>query len=97
MLGEGARAEGGGLSAAPRARSGKGWSFIFMVILIAGLYLGIGIGYNYKKMGLRGVEAVPNISFWRQVPGLVKDGVTFSAEQSKAGMEYVQQKYLRKG
>lgn len=74
----------------------KGWSFVFLVLLAAGLYLGIGIGINKYKYGMQGIEAVPNIGFWRQVPGLVKDGVAFSAEQSKAGVEYIQQKYLRK-
>jgi len=76
---------------------GKGWNFIFMVIFFFALYLGIGIGFNKYKRGMEGVEAVPNIDLWRQVPGLVKDGVTFSVGQSKEGIEYVQQKYLRKG
>jgi len=74
----------------------KGWSFVLLVLLIAALYLGIGIGINKYKFGMQGIEAVPHISFWRQVPGLVKDGVAFSASQSKAGAEWVQQKYLRK-
>jgi len=76
---------------------GKGWNFVFLVCLFTALYLGIGIGFNKYKMGLTGIEAVPNIGFWRQVPGLVKDGCTFSLTQGKAGVEYVQQKYLRKG
>jgi len=75
---------------------GKGWSFIFFVCLIAVAYLGGGIAFNKYKMGLTGVEAVPNIGFWRQVPGLVKDGVTFSAGQSKMAAEYIQTKYLKK-
>ena len=74
----------------------RGWSFVFFVVLVAGLYLGIGIGINKYKFGLDGIESVPHISFWRQVPGLVKDGVTFSVAQSKQAAEYVQQRYLRK-
>ena len=74
----------------------KGWSFVFLVLAGAVLYLAVGIGINKYKFGLEGIETVPHISFWRQVPGLVKDGVTFSVAQSKQGAEFVQQKYLRK-
>jgi len=74
----------------------KGWSFVFLVVLAVGLYLIIGIGINKYKFGMDGIETVPHIAFWRRVPGLVKDGVTFSVAQSKAGVEFVQQKYLRK-
>ena len=66
------------------------------MLFAAALYLCIGIGINKYKYGMQGIEAIPNISFWRQLPGLVKDGVSFSASQTKAGVDFVQQKYLRK-
>ena len=32
----------------------------------------------YKAKEARGVEAIPNIEFWRSLPGLIKDGCVFS-------------------
>ena len=36
------------------------------------LYVAIGVAYNYKFKGQTGVEMVPNIEFWRSLPGLLK-------------------------
>jgi hypothetical protein len=41
------------------------------------VYLLAGVSYN-KFKGESGVELVPNISFWREFPGLVQDGFTFT-------------------
>jgi len=70
-----------------------GWTLIFWILFGACAYLGIGIAYNWKQHGLQGVEAVPNLAFWRELPGLVKDGVVFTTEKAKIGFEYAQQKY----
>jgi len=42
-----------------------------------------GFAIKWHKFGMRGVEAVPNIDFWRQVPGLVFDGITLSVSKAK--------------
>jgi len=34
--------------------------------------------------GAQGIEKIPNIGFWREVPGLVKDGVTFVVAPARA-------------
>lgn len=36
------------------------------------MYLVVGIAYNVKFRGATGAEAIPNMGFWRQLPGLVK-------------------------
>ena len=74
---------------------GRGWRFVFLVLTSICLYLGIGIGVKWHKFGMRGAEAVPNIDLWRQVPGLVKDGVTFSAGQAKVGYGVVNEKVFK--
>lgn len=55
-----------------------GWIFIISFGVATVLYCGGGMFYKYKKLGVTGIETVPNIEFWRDYPGLVKDGVAFS-------------------
>ena len=69
---------------------GKGWSFIFFVWLITAAYLGGGIAFNKYKMGSRASRRSRTSASGGR-PGLVKDGVTFSAGQSKMAAEYIQQ------
>eukprot|EP00808_Paulinella_micropora_P030075 g69078.t1 len=47
------------------------------------LYLLLGILYKSKVQGTSGVESIPNIDFWRQVPELVKDGIIFTMRGCK--------------
>lgn len=46
--------------------SGKIGSLFFWVIVIFLIYCVAGTVYNYKNNGLKGVEALPNIDFWRE-------------------------------
>lgn len=55
-------------------------------------YIGGGYTYNYKVKELRGREAVPQLEYWEQVPGLVKDGCAFSWGQTKAFVQYLKDK-----
>jgi len=48
--------------------------------------------YNYKYKELRGTEAVPQIEYWRQLPGLVKDGCKFSWQQTNKFIEHMTSK-----
>merc|ERR1712072_1576330 len=54
-----------------------GWFFILMFSLAMGSYCGVGMVYKYKKLGVTGIETLPNIEFWRDLPGLVKDGIAY--------------------
>jgi hypothetical protein len=55
------------------------WGFFFLLgaSVCAMLYIGVGTLYGQSK-GDQGLDAVPNIEFWRVLGGLVKDGVNFS-------------------
>lgn len=54
-----------------------GWFFITMFAIVMGLYCGIGMIWKYKKLGVTGIETIPNIEFWRDYPGLIKDGMAY--------------------
>lgn len=54
-----------------------GWFFITMLSITMALYCGIGMVWKYKKLGVTGIETVPNIEFWRDLPGLIKDGIAY--------------------
>lgn len=55
---------------------GSGWWFVIAVFVGLSCYCGIGVYMNMQR-GLQGAEAVPNADFWRELPGLVQDGVKF--------------------
>jgi len=45
------------------------------------LYLAIGMVVKYNRYDARGVDMVPNIDFWREFPGLIRDGMRFTYEK----------------
>merc|ERR1711871_852623 len=47
------------------------------------LYLGGGMIYNYKVKEKRGIEMVPNLEFWRALPGYTKVGCIYSYGKAK--------------
>jgi len=60
--------------------SGLSGGSIFCIILLCGLFLYIVIGVLYKtfSLGATGAERFPNIDFWKDLPGLIKDGFSFT-------------------
>jgi len=52
---------------------------ILLIIGFCGfaVYCAIGAVYQFKVKEARGVEIIPNNSFWFQLPGLVKEGCRF--------------------
>jgi len=74
---------------------GRGWKFVILVLTSFFLYFAIGFGIKYQKYGMRGAEAVPNVDMWRQVPGLVKDGVSFTAGGAKVGYGVLNEKVFK--
>jgi len=59
--------------------SGCGGGCAFLIIFFVGffVYFAAGFAYNYKNKELRGVEAIPQVDFWKDLPFLVKDGVLY--------------------
>eukprot|EP00667_Euglena_gracilis_P018037 EG_transcript_19102 len=60
-------------------RYGWGWKVLLALGLLAAAYFGGGGYYNRRYRGLAGMEAVPNVAFWKDLPFLVLDGAKFAA------------------
>ena len=59
----------------------SGWPgllLISLLIIAVALYFAIGMPIMYYVKGARGLEMIPLISFWKDFPFLVKDGVMFT-------------------
>jgi hypothetical protein len=57
------------------------FSIVVFVIVFGAfpMYIGVGIAVKVKGQGeALDIEAVPQIEFWRSLPGLVKDGFVFT-------------------
>eukprot|EP01012_Entosiphon_sulcatum_P003145 TRINITY_DN10899_c0_g1_i1.p2 TRINITY_DN10899_c0_g1~~TRINITY_DN10899_c0_g1_i1.p2 ORF type:complete len:236 (-),score=49.11 TRINITY_DN10899_c0_g1_i1:49-756(-) len=59
--------------------SGGAGGWIFVGLLLGGffLYFVIGTIFNIKKRELKGVQAIPHVEFWKDLPFLTKDGCLF--------------------
>eukprot|EP00998_Keelungia_sp_KM082_P005633 NODE_1941_length_1177_cov_43.145714_g1925_i0.p1 GENE.NODE_1941_length_1177_cov_43.145714_g1925_i0~~NODE_1941_length_1177_cov_43.145714_g1925_i0.p1 ORF type:complete len:245 (+),score=58.90 NODE_1941_length_1177_cov_43.145714_g1925_i0:95-829(+) len=59
---------------------GSPGGFIILLLMLFGVvgYCAGGIFYNYKQREMRGVEMIPNLAFWRDLPLLVRDGFMFA-------------------
>ena len=73
---------GGGGGSGKGGLSG-GWIFIIVLIVVSFVYFAGGALFMRYRMGASGVEMVPNLTFWRDLPGLVKDGCSFSWQKVK--------------
>jgi len=62
---------------------GAGWGLWFLIVLgvVSAAYFGGGTVYRNHSKGLQGAAAVPHVELWRNMHGLVLDGVTFSKAQ----------------
>jgi len=59
---------------------------VFLIIFFVGgfLYVAVGMAYNYKAKEARGVEMIPNLEFWKDLPQLLKDGASFAYGRTKS-------------
>jgi len=60
---------------------------LFWIVIVFVIYAVAGYFYNNKVKGKNGIEAFPNLEFWKEMPGLVRDGVKFSFEKICVGFE----------
>ena len=67
--------------------------FCYMFFLFMLLYCAAGFAYNFKMNNLRGVEAIPNLSFWKDLPALTKEGLTYSTEKARFVVKKMHAKY----
>ncbi|CAG9863556.1 unnamed protein product [Phyllotreta striolata] len=51
--------------------------FLLILFIVASVYLIGGALVLYFIRGARGAEVIPNVEFWKNLPGLVKDGIIF--------------------
>jgi len=58
---------------------------VFLIILLVSvfLYVAIGCAVCIKKYERRGLDACPHKDFWAAIPGLVKDGCSFTVGKLK--------------
>eukprot|EP01133_Synstelium_polycarpum_P011626 gene11626-13573_t len=56
---------------------GGGWIFVIILVVCSVVYIAGGAIFNFKVKGLRGAEVFPNSAFWKDLPGLMKDGIFF--------------------
>ena len=68
------------------------WLVVCFIIYAVAGYL-----YNNKVKGKNGIEAFPNLEFWKELPGLVKEGLKFSFEKLSLGVESAKAKLNNKG
>lgn len=71
---------GGGDNGKPHKGGLSGGSIFLIVFFVAAVvYLVAGFIVNWKVRGASpGTDAIPNVELWRQVPGLVVDGIIFT-------------------
>jgi hypothetical protein len=74
-----------GLSSIGKGDAASGAVSIFSIVVFVivfgafPMYIGVGIAVKVKGQGeALDIEAVPQIEFWRSLPGLVKDGFVFT-------------------
>ena len=69
---------------------------LFWIVIVFLIYAVAGYIYNSKYKGKNGIEAFPNLEFWKELPGLVKDGIKFSCEKMSLGVEVAKNKLNNK-
>lgn len=70
-------------AASSKGGSGDVSGYIGIVIIILAImgfvtYFIVGMSYMYFVKGARGLEVIPNVSFWKDLPYLLKDGFLFT-------------------
>ena len=70
----------GGGAAPPAEKKGLSTGSIMVIIffVLAFVYLAAGMAYRFRFKEARGLDMIPNRSFWAAIPGLVFDGVKFT-------------------
>lgn len=57
--------------ACPSGSGGRMKTLLIIVCVVFGLYMAGGAAWNYRQ-GARGLEVVPHLDFWKDLPDLVQ-------------------------
>ena len=73
------------------AGGGNGWLIVILMGVAAGVYVGGGIGYVKRQSpdAPIALETHPHIHLWREVPGLVADGIYFTRVKLSSNVEFL--------
>jgi hypothetical protein len=58
--------------------------FLVTLALSSFFYLSVGMVYKSTQLGTSGIESVPNIDMWRNLPSLVAEGATFTVSKIRS-------------
>ncbi|XP_066302985.1 uncharacterized protein [Branchiostoma lanceolatum] len=76
----------------PSPRAGLGGGTVFLIIAVsafAGYFL-VGAIFNKVIRGKQGSEVIPNVQFWKNLPGYIKSGVSFLISPCRKTTTYEQ-------
>uniref|UniRef100_A0A2M4AV13 Putative autophagy-related protein 27 n=2 Tax=Anopheles triannulatus TaxID=58253 RepID=A0A2M4AV13_9DIPT len=59
------------------SKPSTGTVLLIMLFVSMLAYFLVGVTVNAVYLGARGMEMIPNLDFWRNLPGLVRDGARF--------------------
>lgn len=70
-----------------------GWFIILGICVFFFVYIVIGMLIKFKKYEARGLDLVPNIGFWSDIPYLIKDGFCFVGNKISSGRFCAEHEY----
>jgi len=75
--GGGGNDDGGGGGGGSSGLSG-GWVFIIILIVVTFVYCVGGAAFMRIKRGATGIDLIPHQQYWRECPGLMRDGCRYT-------------------
>jgi len=68
----------------PSADSISGGSvFLIVFFVLLFVYCAAGAAYQFKMKDSRGLDLIPNLEFWKDLPFLIKDGCVFCYQKTR--------------
>lgn len=61
-----------------------GWAIVFLIALVFAAYCGLGIYFNMQRNGAKGLDAIPHLEMWKDLPALVWEGTIFAIDTIKS-------------
>lgn len=59
------------------SKPSTGGVLLILFLISTFTYFTIGSIVRFMYLGARGIEVIPNLDFWKDLPGLVRDGIRF--------------------